>query len=205
MLVILDEPGMSGLSIAKYLKESKLADQFIIILFSKNHKLDNFIQSRRFGVDYYFFEPVEQSDFLKSLTESFPYAKSLQRDTVRKVKSDLSILVAEDNEINIRVAQTIFNNLGYTIEVAKNGAEAAEKVKARNYDIIFMDLVMPEKDGIQATVEIRGLGYQMPIVAMTATANSKSKSKAISSGMNDYIVKPVRSEVIRNLLIKWFA
>jgi signal transduction histidine kinase/CheY-like chemotaxis protein len=205
MLVILDEPGMSGLSVAKYLKESKLADQFIILLFSKNHKLDNFIQSRRFSVDYYFFEPVEQGDFLKSLAESFPYAKSLQHDTVRKVKSDLSILVAEDNEINIRVAQTIFSNLGYTIDVVKNGAEAAEKVKARNYDIIFMDLVMPEKDGIQATVEIRGLGYQMPIVAMTATANSKSKSKAISSGMNDYIIKPVRVEVIRNLLIKWFA
>jgi CheY-like chemotaxis protein len=83
--------------------------------------------------------------------------------------------------------------------------EAAEKVKTRAYDIVFMDLVMPEKDGIQATVEIRGMGYQMPIVAMTATASSKSKSKAISSGMNDYIVKPVKMESIRSVLIKWFA
>jgi CheY-like chemotaxis protein len=68
-----------------------------------------------------------------------------------------------------------------------------------------MDLVMPEKDGIQATVDIRGAGYRMPIVAMTATASVKSKSKAISSGMNDYIVKPVKIDSIRSILIKWFA
>ncbi len=68
-----------------------------------------------------------------------------------------------------------------------------------------MDLIMPERDGIQATVEIRGMGYQMPIVAMTATASSKSKQKAISSGMNDYIVKPVKADTIRNIFLKWFA
>ena len=131
--------------------------------------------------------------------------RKLATDIVRKIKSNLVILVAEDNEINIRVAQTIFSNLGYKIDIAKNGNEAAEKVKNRAYDIIFMDLMMPEKDGIQATVDIRGQGFQMPIVAMTATASSKSKSKAISSGMNDYIVKPVKMEAIRNILIKWFA
>jgi CheY-like chemotaxis protein len=113
--------------------------------------------------------------------------------------------VAEDNEINIRVAQTLFSNLGLKIDVARNGNEAIEKVKSKNFDLIFMDLVMPERDGIQATVELRGLGYQMPIIAMTATASSKTKSKAIASGMNDYITKPVKIESLRNILIKWFA
>ena len=68
-----------------------------------------------------------------------------------------------------------------------------------------MDLVMPDMDGVQATVEIRGSGYLMPIIAMTATANSRTKAKAISSGMNDYIVKPVKVDTIRNILLKWFA
>jgi CheY-like chemotaxis protein len=193
------------MSLAKKLSEDKLSEHFLILMISKNHKVENFIQARRFGVDYYFFEPVEQADLLKSLYESFPYVQKTARDMVRKIKSNLSILVAEDNEINVRVAQTIFSNLGYKIDIAQNGLEAAEKVKSRAYDIVFMDLVMPEKDGIQATVEIRGLGYQMPIVAMTATASTKSKTQAITCGMNDYIVKPVKVEVIRNILIKWFA
>ncbi|RPH73528.1 response regulator [bacterium] len=205
MVVIVDETGNSGLSLAKRLKEARLTDQFMLMMISRNHKTENFIQSRRFGVDYYFFEPIEQSDISKSLHETFPYIEKASGEIVRKIRSGLSILVAEDNEINIRVAQTIFSNLGYQIDVARNGTEAADKVRSRAYDIVFMDLVMPDKDGIQATVEIRGEGYQMPIVAMTATASLKSKAKAISSGMNDYIVKPVKIDSIRSILIKWFA
>jgi len=205
MLAIVDEPGNNGMSLAKKLKDARITDQFLVLMISRNHKTDNFIQSRRFGVDYYFFEPLEQSDVINSLHESFPFIEKTNGDIVRKIKPNLSILVAEDNEINIRVAQTIFSNLGYHIDIAKNGSEAAEKVRSGAYDIVFMDLVMPDKDGIQATVEIRADGYQMPIVAMTATASTKSKSKAISSGMNDYIVKPVKAESIRSVLIKWFA
>ena len=150
-------------------------------------------------------EPFEQPELLNSLYESFPNAEKTKGEVVRKVKSDLSILVAEDNEINIRVAQTIFSNLGYRIDIARNGNEAIEKVKSTNYDIVFMDLIMPERDGIQATVEIRGQGHQMPIVAMTATASTKSKTKAIASGMNDYMVKPIKMDSVRSILIKWFA
>jgi PAS domain S-box-containing protein len=205
MLIIIDEPGINGLLLAKNLKESKLTDLFLIFLISSNHKPENFIQSKRFGIDYYFAEPFEQPDLIKCLYDSFPNVEKTTTDIVRKIRSNLSILIAEDNEINIRVAQTLFLNLGYKIDIARNGNETIEKVKATAYDIVFMDLVMPERDGIQATVEIRGLGYQMPIVAMTATASNKSKSKAISSGINDYIVKPIKIESIRNMLIKWFA
>jgi len=67
-----------------------------------------------------------------------------------------------------------------------------------------MDLVMPNKDGIQATVDIRGMGEQVPIIAMTATASKQSQSQAIASGMNDYITKPVKIETLKNILLKWF-
>lgn len=205
ILFILDEPGMNGMLLAKKFKEDKLTERFLIFLISSNHKSENFILSKRYGIDYYLVEPFEQPDLVKNIYDSFPNAEKTSVEIVRKIRSNLTILVAEDNEINIRVAQTIFSNLGLKIDIAKNGNEAIEKVKNHTYDIIFMDLLMPERDGIQATVEIRGLGYQVPIVAMTASANAKSKSKAIASGMNDYIVKPVRIESIRNILIKWFA
>jgi signal transduction histidine kinase/CheY-like chemotaxis protein len=205
LLIIMDEVKLNGLQLAKRLKDSKIIDHYVTILISSNHRPENFIQSRRFAVDYYFAEPFEQTDLMQSFYNSFPNVEKSATDIVRKIKSDLSILVAEDNEINIRVAQTIFANLGYKIDIARNGAESIQKVKTTAYDVVFMDLVMPEKDGIQATVEIRSQGFKMPIVAMTATSSIKSKNKAISSGMNDYIVKPVKAESIRSVLIKWFA
>ncbi len=205
VLIILDDPGMNGFLITKKLQDNGLTDLFFILMISSNHKSENYVQAKRLGVDCYFPEPVEQSELIKCLHDSFPNVEKDSTEVLRVIKPDLTILVAEDNEINIRVAQTIFSNLGFKIDVAKNGNEAIEKVKTKNYDLIFMDLVMPERDGIQATVEMRGLGYQMPIIAMTATASSKTKSKAIASGMNDYITKPVKIESLRNILIKWFA
>jgi len=205
ILYIHDEPGMSGLQLAQKLKEHQLTDAFIIFMHSSNHKVENYMQSKRNGVDYYIAEPFDQTDVLSCLRESFPETKRPVNEIVPKLKSGLSILVAEDNEINIRVAYTIFANLGYKIDIARNGNEAIEKVKAHKYEIIFMDLLMPERDGIQATVEIRGLGYQMLIIAMTATSSTKTKQKAISSGMNDYLVKPVKVDTVRNILLKWFA
>ena len=204
-LFIMDEPGMNGLQLTKKLKEDKLTELHLMFLLSSNHRVENYLQSRRNGVDFYILEPFEQEDILSCLHDSFPALEKSTREPVRKIRTDLSVLVAEDNEINIRVAQTIFGHLGYKIDIARNGIEVVEKTKQGKYDIIFMDLIMPERDGIQATVEIRGMGYQMPIVAMTATASSKSKQKAISSGMNDYIVKPVKADTIRNIFLKWFA
>jgi CheY-like chemotaxis protein len=205
VIFIMDEMGLNGFQLAKKLKEDKFTDAYLIYMISANHKPENFIQAKRYGIDYYFVEPFEHPDLINSLYESFPNVQKAPGEIVRKLKPGLNILVAEDNEINIRVAQTIFSNLGYKIDVARNGNEAVEKVKAFSYDIVFMDLIMPGRDGIQATVEIRGMGHQMPIVAMTATASNKSKTKAIASGMNDYVVKPVKMDSIRSLLIKWFA
>jgi len=205
VLVIIDEHSLNGFQLAKKLKEERISDAYLIFMISSNHKSENYIQSKRYGIDYYMVEPFEHPDLVNNLYESFPNVERSAGEIVRKIQPNLSILVAEDNEINIRVAQTIFSNLGYKIDIARSGNEAIEKVKDKVYDIVFMDLVMPDRDGIQTTVEIRGLGYQMPIVAMTATANTKSKTRAISAGMNDYMIKPVKIEALRSILIKWFA
>ena len=121
------------------------------------------------------------------------------------IQKNLSVLVAEDNLINQKVAETIFSNLGYTIEIANDGSEAVDMVKKKAYDVVFMDLQMPGKDGVDATVDIRGMGYQMPIVAMTATASKVGRESALNSGMNDYITKPVKVEDVRSVLQKWFT
>ena len=205
ILIILDEPNFNGLQIAKILVENTISDKFLTFMFSSNHKTDNYIQSKRAEIDYYMTQPFEQDDFIGYLEDNLPNVAKVIDIEQKVVRQDLSILVAEDNLINQKVAETIFGNLGFKIEISPDGADTVERVKQKEYDIIFMDILMPEKDGIQATVDIRGMGYQMPIVAMTATSSKKGRHKAISSGMNDYVIKPFKMDTIKKVLIKWFG
>jgi len=124
---------------------------------------------------------------------------------INALPSELSILLAEDNLINQKVAQSIFKNIGYEIEIAKNGLEAVELMEKDKYDVIFMDLLMPEMDGYQATEKIRKAGYTLPIIAMSADEADKTRAAAIKAGMNDYVMKPARVESIKQLLIKLFS
>ncbi len=205
IIIILDEPNFNGLEIAKNLLDTKIIDKYLVFMISSSHKPDNYIQCKRADIDYYLTQPFEQDELLEYILENFPNIVSVIDEEQKELRKDLSILIAEDNTINQKVAETIFGYLGYKIDIAVDGVETVEKVSQKEYDIIFMDLLMPEKDGIQATVDIRGMGKQMPIVAMTATASKKGRHKAITSGMNDYIVKPVKSETIKKILIKWFS
>ncbi len=117
-----------------------------------------------------------------------------------------TILVVEDNRINQKVLSHQLINLGYAIEVAENGAEAVAKVKNRRYDLIFMDVQMPVMDGFQATQEIRNLGEDsssIPIVAVTANAFQSERDKCFSSGMDDYLTKPVDKDRLREAVRRW--
>jgi CheY-like chemotaxis protein len=117
-----------------------------------------------------------------------------------------TILVVEDNRINQKVLSHQLINLGYAIEVAANGAEAIEKIKARRYDLVFMDVQMPVMDGFQATREIRNLDQHLssiPIVAVTANAFQSEREKCLSFGMDGYLTKPVDKEQLKEALERW--
>ena len=106
-----------------------------------------------------------------------------------------AILVAEDNLVNQRVAQKIFGRLGYEIEIVSNGLEAVQRSSERPFDIIFMDIQMPEMDGITATqviIEQASGGKRPYIIAMTAHALKENRKKLLAIGMDDYLSKPVR-------------
>jgi signal transduction histidine kinase/ligand-binding sensor domain-containing protein/ActR/RegA family two-component response regulator len=117
-----------------------------------------------------------------------------------------TILVVEDNRINQKVLSHQLINLGYAIDVAENGAEAVAKVKTSRYDLIFMDVQMPVMDGFQATQEIRSLGEDsssIPIVAVTANAFQSERERCFSSGMDDYLTKPVDKDRLKEALRRW--
>ncbi|MDR1050088.1 MAG: response regulator, partial [Deltaproteobacteria bacterium] len=117
------------------------------------------------------------------------------------------ILLAEDNEINQLVATRLLTNAGLEVDLAKNGLEAVEKVRRRDYDLVLMDIQMPEMDGLTATRTIRGLpGFQdLPVVAMTAHAMLGDKEQSLAAGMNDHVTKPINFEELFATLNRWIV
>ncbi|MCU0428786.1 MAG: PAS domain S-box protein [Cytophagaceae bacterium] len=112
----------------------------------------------------------------------------------------IHILVVDDNQVNRMVATEILKKAGCRVSVATNGLEAIEMVQKNTYDLIFMDIQMPKMDGITATEKIKGLGIKdlPPIIAMTAYAMEDDRQKFLKAGMDDYIPKPIKSEVLIN-------
>ena len=117
-------------------------------------------------------------------------------------------LLCEDNEVNVKVASMILKRLNFDIDVAENGQEALNKFLHVKYDIIFMDCMMPIMDGFEATKRIREIEKKnesepILIVALTANANEEDKQKCYDSGMNDFISKPIKKEIIKEVVDRW--
>ena len=109
------------------------------------------------------------------------------------------MLIAEDNKVNQHVAQLIVSHAGHRVDLADNGRQAVDAAKARDYDVILMDLQMPELDGIAAAKEIRqlpGRAGQVPIIALTSHAMAGTREEVIAAGMDDYVSKPFDAHVL---------
>jgi signal transduction histidine kinase/ActR/RegA family two-component response regulator len=126
----------------------------------------------------------------------------------------LKILLAEDNPVNQKLANRLFEKMGYGIDIAANGIEVLEAIQKQSYDLIFMDVQMPEMDGLEATRQIRAieqsrqaelsnLPKSMQIIAITANAMQDDREKCLASGMNDFIAKPFKVEQIQAAIEKW--
>lgn len=117
---------------------------------------------------------------------------------------DLSILLAEDNAINQKVTQKMLNKLGFRADVAANGVEVLQALERRPYDVVLMDVQMPEMDGLEATKAIRQKCSEGPkIVAMTASALKGDREMCLDAGMDDYICKPVRIQDLARVLRRY--
>jgi CheY-like chemotaxis protein len=123
-----------------------------------------------------------------------------------EAKHSIRILLAEDNPVNQKLARFMLTKGGYRLKVVDNGKEAVETYSQtpQNFDIILMDIQMPELDGRQATRAIRSMGFaDVPIIAMTAESMKGDREKCIEAGMNDYISKPIKREAVFEMVKKW--
>ena len=168
-------------------------------------------QALKIGLDGFVTKPVTQSTLYDSIMAAYG-----RKTTSRKQKLDeyltkakhlqgARILLAEDNEINQQIALEILGSAGFAVDVANNGREAVDAVKAQKYDLALMDIQMPEMNGIQATARIREFktAGELPIVAMTAHAMAGDREKSLAAGMQDHVTKPIDPKELFNALICW--
>ncbi len=207
MIIIKDKPRQDGFGFATQLKESGLVYDFPVIMISSNDQHGNYLRSRNLEIDYYVIQPYDNNEIFNVIKDIFPDIEEEKNITphINKIRTNLNILVADDNIINQRVIQTIFKHLGYEIDIAQDGKAVIESMKRKNYDLILMDLLMPVMDGIAATIDIRKSGNKVIIIAMTGSDDREKKVEAYSAGMNDFVIKPVKAETIKHFLIKWFS
>jgi len=156
-------------------------------------------------------KPIKQSELFNSLTTAFGNIKTTTR-SLRQIKAfdptmatrlPFKILVAEDNLINQKVTLRVLQQFGYQAALASNGREAVEAVERDKYDLLFMDVQMPEMDGLEATRLICtrfNVGERPYIIAMTANALKEDRELCLISGMDDYLSKPVRGEEIKRAI-----
>ena len=126
---------------------------------------------------------------------------------LRQKHAGARILLAEDEPINREVALELLRDVGMTACVAEDGREAVEYLERQVFDLVLMDMQMPNLDGLGATAKIRQLpnGLLVPIVAMTANAFSEDRQRCLAAGMNDFLTKPVDPDVLFATLLKWLA
>ena len=113
-------------------------------------------------------------------------------------------MLVEDNEMNLDLATELLEDVGIQLTIARNGLQALEALEHGTFDAVLMDIQMPEMDGYQATRNIRQNGFNnIPIIAMTANAMKGDRELCLEAGMNDYITKPIKREIVFQVLGKW--
>ena len=206
ILVDAEMAGESGFSLAEYIVRQPDLPPPIMMLTSVA-QTENVERCRRLSLGVYLIKPVSESDLFDAMMSLRGARTEVKEsiapagDSYRKI-GRLHILVAEDNSVNQEVAQQMLMKKGYAVTLASNGREAVNLVteSPARFDLILMDIQMPEMDGFQATAAIREIEKasqtHVPVVAMTAHAMKGDRERCLAAGMDEYVSKPVQSRVL---------
>jgi signal transduction histidine kinase/CheY-like chemotaxis protein len=213
-LVLLDEqmPGMDGMEVLDRIRRNPALESVVIMMLTSCDQVESAALCRKMGVETYLIKPISSSDLLGSIRLAIgvhmPASTVTPAAGVSGSSLSLRILLAEDNLVNQKVAMGMLGKMGHRITLATNGLEALEQWRQNDFDLILMDVQMPEMNGLQATMQIRreeAIGVHVPIVAMTASAMSEERDRCLAAGMDDFISKPVSYKVIEQMITARFS
>jgi CheY-like chemotaxis protein len=220
-------PHMDGLAVARTITSDPLLRRSRLILLTSIGVRGEAEQAKQAGVSAYLTKPIHRGHLYDCLCQlvNRPSETSagvpgelvqtstqevlLTRHVLKEVTSASRprILVAEDNIVNQKVAVGQLDKLGYRVDVVTTGREAVEAVARVDYALVFMDCLMPDMDGFEATAWIRkaesNRGQRLPIIAMTANAMPEDHQRCVAAGMDDYLSKPVKQADIIRMLQRW--
>jgi len=199
-------PEMDGLELSHAIRSDPAFDSLKIMLLTAVGKTGAERLAKAAGVDGYLTTPVSYArlaECLAGLIGEAPETDSAKKGVKGKFLAEepdprhrLRVMVADDNHINQKVIASLLNKMGHRADVVANGKEALEAFKLVPYDIILMDVQMPELDGFEVCRQIRTLeqnkGRHTPIIAITAHARKADREKCLAAGMDDYVSKPIR-------------
>jgi len=195
-------PDMDGFQLATAVRgEKQIAKTNLLMLTSAGQRGDG-ERCRELGIRGYLTKPISRSDLLEALGTVLAGSAGetgtpdvVTRHTIAESRASLRVLLAEDNPVNQQVAVAMLVKRGHEVHVSSNGREAVDAVKERDYDVVLMDIQMPELDGFEATHAIRALpkGKDLPIIGLTAHALSGERERCLSHGMTEYLAKPFKA------------
>ena len=206
-LFIVDQvmPEMDGFTLAENIKKRHEFGHIPIIMLTSVGQRGDAAHCRQVGINAYLTKPVNQSELLDTIIATLgkpaaaePRQELITRHALREKKRLFRILLAEDNPVNQKLMVSILQKWGHSVVVASNGREALEILKSEKFDLVLMDVNMPEMDGFEATAAIRekekGTSGHVPIIALTAHALKGDRERCLSAGMDGYISKPIQTK-----------
>jgi CheY-like chemotaxis protein len=196
-------PEVDGLTLTQWIRQDpQLADTIIIVLTSGTHPEDT-RRAKELQVAAHLMKPVKQSELFEAVANSLgvvlpdeePEEETPSSPTAELL--NLSVLLVEDSLVNQKLAIGLLQKHGHEVVVAGNGKEAIAKLREQSFDVVLMDVEMPEMDGLEATAVIRTqerqAGGHIPIIAMTAHAMKGDRERCLEAGMDGYVSKPIRA------------
>ena len=232
-LILLDRglPDADGFELAEKIKHDPVVDHSIIMMLTSAGQRGDARTCRRLGISGYLTKPIRIAELEAAIATLLEARKRkikiplVTRHSLREIQQrteevathaeakpdlptrKLNILLAEDNLINQKLTLRLLEKNGHSVDIAENGKVAVELWQRNNYDVVLMDVLMPEMDGFEATEQIRKLeketGRRTPIIALTANAMKGDREKCLGIGMDDYLPKPLKMNDLKTLLDKW--
>lgn len=207
-------PDMDGLAMVEVLRKNSSYTNLPVIVLSSGDRGTESNRCERLGVAAHLMKPVKQSELLTAIEDSLsaggrtaPLQPIKAGDATPQI-APLRILLAEDGLTNQKLAVALLTRWGHQVEVAANGQEAVHAYERENFDLILMDVQMPEMDGLEATACIRSLEKKtrrhIPIVAMTARAMKGDREHCLEAGMDGYVAKPIRQKELYQAIATYF-
>jgi CheY-like chemotaxis protein len=197
------------------IRNEPLTQNIKVIILTSMGRRNELGRLAELGVSGYLIKPIKQTQLHETLqsvigeqarSNNRRQSKELQAELSGQAPAPLHILLAEDNEINQKMTKALLNRQGYQVDLVSNGFEAVKATRCTRYDLIFMDVQMPEMDGLEAAQQIRlleGDQRHTPIIAMTAYAMPGDRQKCLDAGMDDYISKPLDPRKVFQVIEKW--